>query len=169
MTDSARGATPVEVRADLPDVEALDPAVWQVNLDARNCRTALQFLVEVGVKLGFPAYYGCNWNAFYECFGDLLETTTGGMGYEFYDRPGRPERVLHLVIRNAQELLADAGRRDLGVLVWKLRNPRPRYDPPQLWHRYADLRVTLVCSADAMTTFTERLRVADRFRHDGVA
>ncbi len=128
-----------------------------------------RFLVEVGVVLGFPAYYGRNWDAFYECFGDLLEVTTGGMGYEFYDRPGRPERTLHLVVRHAEELLADAEPRDLGLLVWELRNPRPRYDPPQLWHRYADLRVTFLCAPGCLGEFTARLHLADRFRHDGVS
>ena len=39
------------------------------------------FLISVGVALGFPAYYGRNWDAFYECFGDLLEVTDGGMGH----------------------------------------------------------------------------------------
>ena len=124
--------------------------------------------MEAGVALGFPAYYGRNWDAFYKCFGDLLEVTTGGMGFEFCDRPGRPERTLHLVVRHAEELLVDAEPRDLGVLVWLLRNPRPHYDPPQLWHRYADLQVTFVCAPETATAFTERLRVADQFRHDGV-
>jgi hypothetical protein len=90
------------------------------------------------------------------------------MGYEFYDRPGRPERVLHLVVHHAEDLLVDAEPRDLGILVWKLRNPRPRYDPPQLWHRYADLWVTYVCAPDARQAFEARLRVAEQFRPDGV-
>jgi hypothetical protein len=169
MTGHSRGPTSLEVRSDLPEVGSLDAAVWQADLDGHLCRTARGFLVEVGVALGFPAYYGRNWDAFYECFGDLLEITDGGMGYEFYDRPGRPERVLHLLVRHADELLADAEPRDLGVLVWKLHNPYPRYRPPQLWHRYADLRVTFVCTPETVTAFTERLRVADQFRHDGVA
>ena len=91
------------------------------------------------------------------------------MGSEFYDRPGRPERTLHLVVRHAEELLADAEAPDLGVLVWLLRHPRPRYDPPQLWHRYADLRVTFVCPPDALEAFRARLRVAGQFRHDGIS
>ena len=169
MTGRSTGSTRIEVRTDLPDVGSLDTAVWHAELDGGRCRTARPFLIEVGVTLGFPAYYGRNWNAFYECFGDLLEITEGGMGHEFYDRPGRPERVLHLVVRHAEDLLADAEPRDLGVLVWKLRNPHHRYRPPQLWHRYADLQVTFVCTPETVTAFTERLRVADQFRHDGVA
>lgn len=90
------------------------------------------------------------------------------MGYEFYDRPGRPERTLHLVVQRAEELLTEAEPRDLGILVWLLHNPRPRYDPPQLWHRYADLRVTFVCAVAARAAFTGRLDVAGQFRHDGV-
>ena len=164
--------TRIEVRTNDLRLSAhplAEPTVWRADLDSRYCRGARQFLVEAGVVLGFPAYYGRNWDAFYECFGDLLEVTTGGMGSEFCDRPGRPERTLHLVVRHAEEILVDAEPRDLGILVWLLRNPRPRYDPPQLWHRYADLQVTFVCSPKTVTAFTERLRVADQFRHDGVA
>ena len=168
MTDGSQGSGRIEVRTDLPDGGSLDPAVWKAEMDGRQCRTARQFLIEVGAALGFPGYYGRNWNAFYECFGDLLEITDGGMGHEFCDRPGRPERALHLVVRNAQDLLSDAEPRDLGVLVWRLRNPHHQYRPPQLWHRYADLQVTFVCAPQAATAFTERLRVADQFRHDGV-
>jgi hypothetical protein len=82
------------------------------------------------------------------------------VGYEFYDRPGRPERVLHLVIDHADELLIDAEPRFLGVLVRNFQDPFPRYQPPQLWHRYADLHVTLVCPPDALESFTSRLRAA---------
>ena len=162
--------TAIEVRtSDLPvDDPGGEPTVWRADLDSHHCRTARSFLVEAGVVLGFPAYYGRNWDAFYECFSDLLEVTTGGMGYEFYDRPGRPERTLHLVVRHADELLIEAEQRDLGILVWLLRNPRPQYDPPQLWHRYADLRVTFVCTPAAREIFTARLAVAEQFRHDGV-
>jgi hypothetical protein len=168
VTERTSG-TRVEIRtAELPasDDPDGDPTVWRADLDSRHCRTARGFLVEAGVVLGFPAYYGRNWDAFYECFSDLLEVTTGGMGYEFYDRPGRPERTLHLVVRNAEELLVDAEPRDLGILVWELLNPRPRYDPPQLWHRYADLRVTYLCAPDARAAFTARLRAAEQFHPD---
>jgi Barstar (barnase inhibitor) len=164
--------TRIEVRtSELPasDAPGTDPTVWRADLDGGRCRTGRGFLVEVGVALRFPAYHGRNWDAFYECFGDLLEVTSGGMGYEFYDRPGLPERTLHLVIHHAEELLVDAENRDLGILVWELRNPRPRYDPPQLWHRYADLRVTFICGPDALQAFTERLHVAEQFEHDGIS
>ena len=90
------------------------------------------------------------------------------MGFEFCDRPGRPERTLHLGVRHVEARLGDAQPGDLGVRVWCLRNPRPHYDPPQLWHRYADLHVTFVCAPQTATAFTERLGVADQFRHDGV-
>ena len=169
MTEASRGSTRIEVRTHLPAVAALDRAVWRAYLDGRRCRTQGRFLVEVGEVLSFPAYYGHNWDAFHECFGDLLETTEGGMGHEFYDRPGRPERTLHLIVRHAEDLLVDAAPRDLGVLVWKLEHPYPQYEPPQPWHRYATLRVTIVCAPDTARPFGERLDVARRFRHDGVA
>ena len=73
------------------------------------------------------------------------------------------------MVRHAEELLTDAEQLDLGILVWKLRNPRPRYDPPQLWHRYADLRVTFLCPPNALEAFRARLDVAEQFRHDGIS
>ena len=122
----------------------------------------MKFLIEAGVVLDFPDYYGRNWDAFYECFADLLEITDGGIGHAFGGRPGRPERTLHLVVRNAQELLVQAEARDLGLLLWRLRNPYDQYDPPQLWHRYAGLRVTLICAATALQSFQARLQAAVR-------
>ena len=160
MTKRRASATVLEFRPEFPLPEGADAGVWQAELDARYCRTAKEFLVSVGVALAFPAYYGRNWDAFYECFGDLLEVTEGGMGHEFGDRPGRPERTLHLVVRRAEELLVDASPRDMDLLVWKLHDPHPRYREPQLWHRYADLHVTFVCPPDALTAFAERVEKA---------
>lgn len=161
MTGRAVGVAQVEISAWLSTAAAPDPTVWRVELDGRRCRTGRQFLVEIGVVLGFPAYYGRNWDAFNECFGDLLDVTTGGMGYEFYDRPGRPERVLHLVIEHAEELLSEeADPRFLEIVVRNFQSPFPRYSPPQLWHRYADLRVTLICTPDSLESCTARLRAA---------
>lgn len=127
MTGRAVGAARVEVLTWLP--AAAEPGVWRADLDGSRCRTSGQFLVEIGVVLGFPAYYGRNWDAFDECFSDLLDVTTGGMGYEFYDRPGRPERVLHLVVDHAEELLTDAEPRFLAVAMRNFQCPFPRYDP----------------------------------------
>ena len=152
----------MEIRPEFPLPDGALDGVWQAELDGRHCRTARQFLISAGVALGFPAYYGRNWDAFYECFGDLLEITDGGMGHEFGDRLGRSERALHLVVRHAEELLADASARDLDLLVWKLRDPHPRYPEPQLWHRYADLAVTFVCPPDARAALADRLERAGR-------
>ncbi len=160
MTGRAVGVARVEIRTGLASGTPEEPGVWRAALDGRLCRTSRQFLVEIGVALGFPAYYGRNWDAFDECFGDLLEITTGGMGYEFYDRPGRQAHELHLVVEHAEDLLVDAEPRFLAVLVRNFQSPYPRYDPPQLWHRYADLRVTLLCTPDAREWFTARLRAA---------
>jgi len=159
VTGRPVGRARTEILTWLPAANE-DVTVWRADLDGRRCRTSRQFLVEIGVVLGFPAYYGRNWDAFNECFGDLLEVTSGGMGYEFYDRPGRPERELHLVVDHAEDVLTDAEPRFLEVLVRNFQDPFPRYDPPQLWHRYADLHVTLVCAPDAAQSLTARLRSA---------
>ena len=160
MTRRRPSTTRLEVRPEFPLPDGADDGVWQAELNGRFCRTAKEFLISVGVALGFPAYYGRNWDAFYECFGDLLEVTEGGMGHEFGDRSGRPARTLPRVVRHAGELLADASPRDLDLLIWKLHDPHPRYREPQLWHRYADLRVTFVCPPDARATFIERVEKA---------
>jgi hypothetical protein len=162
VTKRQASATRLEIRPEFPLADGADDGVWQVELDGRHCRTTMGFLISVGVALGFPAYYGRNWDAFYECFGDLLEVTDGGMGHEFGDRPGRPETALHMVVRRAEELLVDAAPRDLDLLMWKLRDPHPRYPEPQLWHRYADLRITFVCPPDALSAFSARVDDAGR-------
>ena len=77
MTGRLVGRTRTEVLTWLP---AADATSWRAELDGSRCRTSLQFLIEVGVVLGSPAYYGRNWDAFDECFGDLFEVTIGGMG-----------------------------------------------------------------------------------------
>ena len=61
-----------------------------------------------------------------------------------------------------EELLTAAAPRDLDLLVWKLRNPYTRYPEPQLWHRYAHLRVTFVCAPDGRAAFTARIKDAGR-------
>ena len=167
MTGRTTPRVRINICADDPDDAVSDSPVWRADLDGRRCRTAQGFLREIGVVLEFPHYYGRNWDAFDECFSDLLEITTGGMGYEFGGTAGRPERVLALVVWHAEELLGEATPRDLGIGVWNLHYFDQRYDPPQPWHRYADLDVTFVCAPEAVDTFAERLRVAERFSPDG--
>jgi len=142
------------------------PGVWRADLDGRSARTARQFLLSVGAVLGFPEDYGRNWDAFDECFGDLLDITDGGMGFEFGDREGRPENGLHLVVHHAEDLLVNAEPRDLSILIRMFREPYPEYDPPQPWHRYAALHVTLICAPEALETFGARFDAAERAAGD---
>lgn len=163
MTTESSGRSGIAIIADTAELdERADPNVWRADLDARHARTARQFLRIAALALEFPNYYGNNWNAFYECFSDLLEVTEGGMGHEFCDREGRTESALHLVVLHAEDLLVDAEPRDFSLLLWKLQHPHHEYDPPQPWHRYADLHVTLVCDPAALESFGTRFDAADR-------
>ena len=71
------------------------------------------------------------------------------------------------MVSHAEDLLIDAEPRFLTVLVRNFQHPYPRYDPPQLWHRNADLHVTLVYAPDSVESFTARLRAAG-LRGDGL-
>ena len=152
----------LRIRVDAEEPDAFPgPTTWRAELDGSQCRTEREFLLGIAVTLEFPEYYGRNWDAFYECFGDLLEVTEGGMGYEFGGRVGRPESALHLTVLHAEDLLVAASPRDFSVLLWKFRNPYPRYDPPQPWRRYADLAVTFVCDPNDLESFGARFDAAD--------
>jgi RNAse (barnase) inhibitor barstar len=63
-----------------------------VRLDARTAPTRDALLRELGARLGFPDYYGVNWDAFEECLLDLS---------------WRPGPVL-LLLEHADALEADA-------------------------------------------------------------
>ncbi|RJL29966.1 barstar family protein [Bailinhaonella thermotolerans] len=70
---------------------------WRVVRGPR-CRTTGALFEEWAAALGFPGYFGRNWDAFDDCLGDL-----------------DPE--LTILVTGAQELLADEPPRELGVLL----------------------------------------------------
>jgi Barstar (barnase inhibitor) len=151
----------LEIRLEGEAWEPPSGSTWRAELDGSCCRSEREFLLGIASALDFPEYYGRNWDAFFECFGDLLEVTEGGMGSEFGGCEGRAGDLLHLVVQHAEDLLVDAVPRDFSLLLWKCRNPYPRYDPPQPWHRYADLRVTFVCDPRALASFGARFDAAE--------
>ena len=144
----------------------LGPGTWAVELDGRLCRTDEQFFHEAARALDFPANFGHNWDAFDECFGDLLDVTEGGMGNAFGGRVGRPGDGLDLTIDHAEYLLTDGWSDALRVLLEILREDLSAVDRPDGVHRYADLRVTFVCAPDAMTALDARLSAAGMRQDD---
>jgi hypothetical protein len=66
-------------------------------VDGHACRTRAAFFREAARALGFPAYFGHNWDAFLDCLRDL-------------DDPS-------LVVASADELLADEDPRQLAILL----------------------------------------------------
>ncbi|WP_050372859.1 barstar family protein [Streptomyces acidiscabies] len=66
-----------------------------------RCRTNIDLYAEWAAVLGFPAWFGHNWNAFEDC----LHTMADESG------------PVTIVLRNAALLLEDEGPRELGVLL----------------------------------------------------
>jgi hypothetical protein len=143
--------------ADDPDSE---PAVWQAELAGELCRSDLQFFDEAGLALDFPSYFGRNWDAFDECFGDLLDITHGGMGHAFGGRAGRPEGALHVTVHRAEHLLDEGRPEALRVLLEIFREDLSADDRPDSPHAYADFRATFVCAPEELASFRDRLTAA---------
>lgn len=66
-------------------------------VDGHACRTRAAFFRESARALGFPEYFGHNWDAFVDCLRDL-------------DRPV-------LTVSHADELLADEDPRHFAILL----------------------------------------------------
>ncbi|WP_037885640.1 barstar family protein [Streptomyces sp. NRRL S-646] len=66
-----------------------------------RCRTTIDLFAEWASVLGFPTWFGHNWNAFEDC----LRTVTDGSG---------PATI---VLRNAAFLLEDESPRELSVFL----------------------------------------------------
>ncbi|MEV4002522.1 barstar family protein [Actinomadura sp. NPDC049753] len=66
-------------------------------IDGHACRTRVAFFREAARALGFPDYFGHNWDAFLDCLRDL-------------QRPA-------LTVAHADELLAEEDPRQLAILL----------------------------------------------------
>lgn len=95
-----------------------------VLVDGAICQTTEDLFVTFAGALSFPDYFGGNWDAYDECFSDLLILDDGGLGVEFGDRPGVPARHLVIIIADADLLLgmdrnrSAERRRFIGTLQW---------------------------------------------------
>jgi Barstar (barnase inhibitor) len=81
-------ATP-PTRRDAAVSGATEPSTWGAVIDARYCRDDQGFFEVMQAKLGLPHYFGFNWDAFNECFQDLLDISEGGMGSAFGGERGQ--------------------------------------------------------------------------------
>ena len=160
MNRPRRSVPWLEIRTAVPDDTSAESGAWQAELDGARCRSDRQFFDEAARALGFPAYFGHNWAAFDECFGDLLDVTGGGMGHAFGDRAGRPEPALHLTVRRAEHLLDD-DRPDALRVLFDILGQDPSADVrPDGVHLYADFHASFLCAPEALESFTSRLTAA---------
>ncbi|GAA3741291.1 hypothetical protein GCM10022225_25870 [Plantactinospora mayteni] len=81
-------------------VSADPPARDATVLGGAGSRTRAALFTEWAARLGFPDYFGRNWDAFEECLTDLVA-----------------ERPRTLVVTDPTELLADEPPEQLGVLL----------------------------------------------------
>ncbi|MGX7673657.1 barstar family protein [Plantactinospora sp. DSM 117369] len=81
-------------------VSADPPARDSTVLAGAGSRTRAALFTEWAARLGFPDYFGRNWDAFEECLTDLVA--------------GRPRT---LVVTDAADLLADEPPEQLGILL----------------------------------------------------
>ncbi|WP_016701349.1 barstar family protein [Actinoalloteichus spitiensis] len=123
---------------------------WTV--DGRHCATRAQLFDEWSRALGFPDYFGRNWDAFDECLSDLL---VGGAGF------GVPEAgqgsCEEITVRNAENLLVAEPVAELTTFIRVLDAvaglTRPEPDGP-------GLRVLFRTSTDEAGDLRDRLRTA---------
>lgn len=66
-------------------------------IDGRSCRTRAAFFTEAARVLGFPAYFGHNWDALADCLRDLDDAD--------------------VVVAHAEELLADESPAQFATLL----------------------------------------------------
>ena len=132
-------------RQQLLDADAQWLAEHSYRLHRFNCEqwsSDQNALVEMGVALGFPDYYGRNLDAFNDCLGDIEIPEEGGVGivlvgYDQFARlsPGTAHTILDILATNARSFML-FGRR-LVTLV-QTNDPRLSFDTvgatPVMWN-----------------------------------
>lgn len=92
-----------------------------------RCRTSQGLFAEWAASLGFPDYFSPNWDAFNDCLNETVMTAR-------HDKAAseRPQAALAVLVREAEELLADEPSGALAIFLSILsqstgqdsRNPR---------------------------------------------
>ncbi|WP_051712748.1 barstar family protein [Actinoalloteichus caeruleus] len=126
------------------------PGRWTV--DGRHCATRAQLFDEWARALGFPDYFGRNWDAFDECLSDLL---TGGAGIGV--REGDPGSREEITVRHAENLLVAEPVTELTTFIRVLDAVAGSTGPEP---GGAGLRVLFRTSTDEAGDLRDRLRTA---------
>jgi RNAse (barnase) inhibitor barstar len=66
------------------------------------------FFIEVSKVLKFPDYFGNNWDAFHDCFGDFVSVENGPIALIWRDATSTLDKSLKIFLKVAYELLSAA-------------------------------------------------------------
>ena len=116
---------------DVADVRhTVEHAGWRFgHVDGWVSQTKAEFLEAVGVGLGFPDYYGRNFDALADCLGDLPDTVLLWDGWAPFARAD--ERAFAVALRILTER-AGSTDRESGRLLVLLRGAGPDLDVESL-------------------------------------
>ena len=120
-----------------------------VTVRGSRCRTRSGLFSEWAAALRVPDYFGHNWDGFAECLADTVRPT---------GRDPVPDGPLTILVRDAEELLADEPPRALGILLAVVDDlvATAAGAPPAIL-------LLLVCPAGRLATL--RRRVGDAYSH----
>ncbi|MET8979012.1 barstar family protein [Streptomyces sp. NPDC004539] len=121
-----------------------------------RCRTEGELFSEWAQALGFPAYFGRNWNAFYDCLSEI------SLSYCDIDGPP-PAQPLAILVEDAFLLLADADPRALESLLRAVADAAKVADDDEDASLYRDgfrLRLILHDTPDRLLVLTRRIQTA---------
>lgn len=94
-----------------PLTEAAAGLATRRDVHGSRCRTSQGLLTEWAAGLGFPDYFGHNWDAFRDCLRDAV--SNAGIGAPDQENPPQPA----IVVREAADLLADEPQNVLAILL----------------------------------------------------
>lgn len=86
------------------------PTGSQVTIDGGRLRTKEDLLRALANALGFPDYFGNNWDAFEECLRDVNRSAEGTPGVVQIDGSERVRARLPRDVAVLQEIWADVGQ-----------------------------------------------------------
>lgn len=141
---------------DVGDLTAGPDIARVLHVPGERCRTTRALFAECSRTLGFPAYFGHNWDAFEECLTDLLlppepEQEQEPEQAQELEPEGPPPRAPLLLVTGAEYLLVDEPPSQLTVLLQILDTATAAAAPP---------RPPLLLTARDPATAQRRLRIA---------
>ncbi len=75
-------------------------------IEGNGIDTEENFFIEVSKVLKFPGYFGKNWDAFHDCFGDFVIIESGPIALVWRDATASLEKSLKTFLRVTHELLS---------------------------------------------------------------